>query len=186
MRKSVPAILCLGAFVAWLAWPGPSGNATAEGEQAIANFGFGLRIAGSYLVEFEQQPPIPRPPVPALLTLSADGGMTVTDVQTLFGDGDPAFVGFRSPIHGTWRMAGNGEVVFRMVGFGYDEDGNLGAPALGGGSILRTTGRIYFSEDILTGDADVDIFAPGQDPLDPGEAPAFTIVIAIEGRLIDV
>ncbi len=188
MRKYGIFMLVLSLIVVWKLWPEQPGTAAASQEGSALHLGFGLRAGGSYLVTFEQLPPFPRPPVPALATLHADGGMTATDVQTMFGNGNLALFGYRSPIHGSWRRAGDREAAFRILGFALDQTGLLGAPSLGGGSMLRTSGKLLFSEDFdrFSGRADVEIFAPGQDPLDPAETPLFTIPIAIEGRRIGV
>jgi hypothetical protein len=94
--------------------------------------------------------------------------------------------GFRSPVHGNWKRTPGGDVVFRMIGFALDEDGNLGAPALGGGGILRTTGILSFAGGMASGSADVEILLPEQDPLDASEAPIFTIPIEITARFIEL
>jgi len=190
MRKSgfFALVISIGVLLAWQSWQKDAESAAGHDLNGAIGFGLGLRIAGSYLVEFEQLPPFPRPPVPALATLHVDGAMTATDVATMFGDGNVGVLGYRSPIHGAWRRIGNRDVAFRLLGFGYDQAGNLGAPGLGGGSMLRTSGDLAFANNLssFSGTAQVEVFAPGQDPLDGDEVPLFSIPIAVEGRRIHV
>jgi hypothetical protein len=137
----------------------------AEGQPG---FGFGLKVAGSFLAELQLIGTDGTPfEVQALATLAADGGAVATDTDD-FGFGTKTF--FHSPKQGAWKRTGVRSISITLLEFAYDRAGNLEL-------IYRLTFAGEFTDrhfDAGRGTVTLEAFVPGlpgQDPLDPEAAP---------------
>ena len=121
---------------------------------------FRRKVAGSFLADVDLEG---LPPLMALATLTAEGGLVATDTDDFgFGVG----FGFHSPKHGAWARTGSREITAPMLEFAYDPVGTLT-------TIFKLVFVVEFDSDFLVGVGVVtfDAFLPSQDPLDPEEEP---------------
>ena len=152
----------------------------------ITDFGFGLKMAGSWYGSFQAVIPDAPPPLLAVYTVTADGGGVVASPE-MHGAGFPALLGLRTTFHLTWTRTGIRETTWTGLDFALDEDGNLGVPAYGGAGIVRISGVGQFDKDFQTysGTGMIDAFMADQDPLDANEEPVVSIPIVYEYRRIN-
>jgi hypothetical protein len=138
-----------------------------------AQTSFGIRAAGSYLLEVLHEG---FPPAAALVTLTRDGGFLSTDVSD-FGAGGLSTID--SPVHGTWKATGPRTLEATTFYFGFDEDG---IPIW----IARSKGQFEFDAAFRTGSGSlvVERFTFEQDPLDPSEVPADRLAATLTARRI--
>lgn len=167
MNKTKSLILIASVVLACVVAQQVESKRHSSEAAAVANFGFGLKTAGTYLGEFV----VPTPDggeitLPILNTFHADGTF-VDSVGDMFGGGDPGFNGLRSPFHGTWTRSGPREIQWTGLVFIFDDLGNLGAPVYFGGGFLRVTGETRWDEDYqnMEGESLLEVFMPDQDPL---------------------
>ena len=122
---------------------------------------FAEKVAGTYLVARD-----PAEGPSRILTIHADGNLSsIQSIQFSEGAGPEGFVGF-SDQQGAWEKAGDQQIEATVLDFVYE---------LSDGTFLGTTGSHYvleFSKDFQTvaGTVKGKIFAPGVDPLHPGDA----------------
>ena len=186
MRKTTSIIVLAGVVLACVAVQQVESKRPSPEAKAVANFGFGLKMAGSWYGSFQAAIPDPPPPMPVVYTVSADGGGVVASPE-MHGSGAPAFLGLRTTFHLTWTRTGRMETTWTGIDFAMDEDGNLGVPAYGGAGILRISGVGQFDKyfQTYTGTGMIDAFMANQDPLDPNEEPVVSIPIVYEYRRIN-
>jgi hypothetical protein len=122
---------------------------------------FAEKVAGTHLVTRD-----PAEGPSRILTIHADGNLSsIQSIQFSEGAGPEGFAGF-SDQQGAWEKVGNQQIEATVLDFVYD---------LSDGTFLGTTGSHYvleFSKDfqIIKGRGEGKVFAPGVDPLHPGEA----------------
>ena len=122
---------------------------------------FAEKVAGTYLVTRD-----PADGPSRILTIHADGNLSsIQSIQFREGAGPEGNAGF-SDQQGAWEKAGNQQIQAKVLDFEYD---------LSDGTFLGTTGAHYvleFHQDfqIVEGTVEGKVFAPGVDPLHPGEA----------------
>jgi hypothetical protein len=101
-----------------------------------------------------------------ILTIHADGNLSsIQSIQFSEGVSLEGGAGF-SDQQGVWEKAGNQQVQATTLDFEYD---------LSDGTFLGTAGAHYVLEfhqnfQIVEGRVEGKVFAPGVDPLDPGDA----------------
>lgn len=155
MRKIlILGVVCCSIGVAWHTWnQSPRDSAaTGGGSHPLQNFAFGLRVAGSWLIDWEL--PTVGMSGQILSTTTADGTVTNTSSSD-FDDG------FNSPEHGAWKRTGHRTLALRGVKFQYDDVGTLTGYLQG-----RTTLRLDPSFDEFSGEFMFDLFGPTDDPLE--------------------
>jgi hypothetical protein len=122
---------------------------------------FAEKVAGTYLVARD-----PSDGPSRILTIHADGNLSsIQSTQFSEGVGPEGSVGFSNQ-HGAWEKANNQQIEATVLDFEYD---------LSDGTFLGTTGARYvleFHQDfqVVEGTVEGKIFAPGVDPLHPGDA----------------
>ena len=122
---------------------------------------FGEKVAGTYLVTRD-----PADGPSRILTIHADGNLSsIQSIQFSEGAGPEGNAGF-SDQQGAWEKAGNLQIQATVLDFEYD---------LSDGTFLGTTGAHYVLEfdksfQTVEGTVEGKVFAPGVDPLHPGEA----------------
>ena len=94
-----------------------AGWSIAVAQHAIDDFGFGRRVAGSYLGELVAEGE-ESPFFHFVLTLHADG--TVES-----GDSGDNLLGFESPSFGVWKRTGRRQLTVRQIYLRYDDAGSL-------------------------------------------------------------
>lgn len=127
----------------------------ARTEDATARFG--ERIAGAYLVTRQPDAGPSR-----ILTIFADGNLT--SIQSIQFGGGVAGGGFSNQ-QGWWKRVGHHEIKAVVFDFSYD-------PLTGdflGTAIAYYTLRFNGSLHTVTGEVKGKVFAPGVDPLNPGD-----------------
>jgi hypothetical protein len=153
-RSSLILALTLLAAAAFLI-PG-----VLRSSEADNNSGFAEKVAGTYLVARD-----PAEGPSRILTIHADGNLSsIQSIQFSEGAGPEGFVGF-SDQQGAWEKVGDQQIEATVLDFIHD---------LSDGTFLGTTGAHYvleFGKDFQTVEGAVKgkIFAPGVDPLHPGE-----------------
>jgi hypothetical protein len=146
------------ALLATVAFLIPSGLRASETDKDSE---FAEKVAGTYLVTQD-----PADGSSRILTIHADGNLSsIQSIQFSEGAGPEGFAGF-SDQQGAWEKADDQQIEVTVLEFVYD---------LSDGTFLGTTGAHYvleFGKDFQTveGTAEGKIFAPGVDPLRPGEA----------------
>jgi hypothetical protein len=146
--------LALLATVAFLI-PGVLRPSEADNDSEFAE-----KVAGTYLVTRD-----PADGPSWILTIHADGNLSsIQSIQFSEGAGPEGFVGF-SDQQGAWEKAGDQQIEATVVDFIHD---------LSDGTFLGTARAHYvleFGKDFQTvaGTVEGKIFAPGVDPLHPGE-----------------
>jgi hypothetical protein len=122
---------------------------------------FAEKVAGTYLVTRD-----PANGPSRILTIHADGSLS--SIQSIqFSEGVSLEGGAEfSDQQGFWEKAGNQQVQATTLDFEYD---------LSDGTFLGTAGAHYVLEfhqnfQIVEGRVEGKVFAPGVDPLDPGDA----------------
>jgi len=180
MRKISLVVLSIGAlFALSLYWQGPATAQDLQMQEAAGpvypggdtdtcwwSWGFGKKVAGSYLIVFPFPPDNPDPTT-GQLTINVDGTYTVFS-EAAFGRNNPPESRWRSAIHGAWERTG--QYTIKMRGFIYAHDDLTGATAW----IARQNPVAEFDEEYegFTGDISTGIFLRDQlfDP-DDGFAP---------------
>lgn len=173
MRTSKSIVLLASIVLACAAVQQLDSKPHSRHADKVADFGFGLHIAGSYFGEFVVQLPNepPEPAVLALNTITADGTFIVTGAD-IYGNGDPdpETPGLRSVTHGSWVRTGKRTTTWNSLILAFDKTGMLGDPAFAEATILRMSGVTEFSKDYrsITGNGTIEVFWPdlGLDPLD--------------------
>ena len=130
----------------------------AEGKGKEAVKAFGNRIAGTYLVVREPDAGISR-----ILTIFADGNLS--SIQSIQFNGGAGGGGFSNQ-QGVWKRVGPREIRATVLDLSYDfETGNFLGMAV-------ASYRLQFDKTFraVTGTVEGNIFSPGIDPLDPGDA----------------
>jgi hypothetical protein len=133
--------------------------------EADNDSGFAEKVAGTYLVARD-----PAEGPSRILTIYADGNLSsIQSIQFSEGAGPEGFVGF-SDQQGAWEKAGDQQIEATVLDFIHD---------LSEGAFLGTTVAHYvleFHQDfqIVEGTVEGKIFAPGVNPLRPGEAAPIT------------
>jgi hypothetical protein len=152
-----PFILALALFttVAFLI-PGVLRPSEADNDSEFA-----AKAAGTYLVTRD-----PADGPSWILTIHADGNLSsLLSIQFSEAAGPGSNAGF-SDQQGAWKKAGGQQIEATVLDLVYD---------LSDGTFLGTSGAHYileFSKDfqIIEGRGEGKVFAPGVDPLHPGEA----------------
>jgi hypothetical protein len=156
VQRWSPFILALAllATVAFLI-PGILRASETDNDSAFAE-----KVAGTYLVTRD-----PADGPTRIFTMYADGNLSsIQSIQFGEGAGPEGGTGF-SDQQGVWEKAGNQRIQATVLNVRYD---------LADGTFLGTTGAHYvleFDQDFQTveGTGEGKIFAPGVDPLHPGE-----------------
>jgi len=149
-----------------------------------ADFGFGLQAAGTYLGQYTVPTPEGLHHLDVLNTFNADGTFVVSPGD-MFGDGDPDFVGFRSPFHGSWSRSGPRKIQWKGIVFAFDGLGNLGSPQYAGGAYFRISGETRWDKEYqnMEGESLFEVLMEGQDPLN--DEAAFSIPMTFAMRRIN-
>jgi hypothetical protein len=122
---------------------------------------FAERVAGTYLATRD-----PAEGPSRILTIHADGSLSsIVSTQFSEGAGPEGFAGF-SDQQGVWEKAGNQQIEGTYLDFVHD---------LSDGTFLGTARAHYVLEfhqnfQIIGGRVEGKVFAPGVDPLHPGDA----------------
>ena len=143
-------------------------------------FGFGHKVAGSYLIENLALPDAGFDSLQALASITSDGIVVVTDTDD-FGLG---VTSPHSPKLGAWKRTGHRDIAIVIIEFAYDNVGNH-----------IFTWRLelagHFAEDSLnvgTGTLVAKLFPPVSssvfDPLDPDSVPLQAIDGSFDFRRI--
>lgn len=146
------ALLATGAFLT----PGVLRSSEADNDSTFAE-----KIAGTYLVIRD-----PADGPSWILTIHADGNLSsILSIQFSEAASPRDNAGF-SDQQGAWEKAGDQQIQATVLDFVYDQSD---------GTFLGTSGAHYvleFSKDfqIIEGRGEGKVFAPGVDPLHPGEA----------------
>lgn len=122
---------------------------------------FGARIAGTYLVIHQ-----PSEGPTRILNLFADGN--ITGMQSVQFGGDVPGEGFSNQ-HGTWKSVGENKIVATVLDLDY-------TPSTGefvGTAIARYNLQFDNTLQTFTATAQGQVFSPGVDPLNPGDAEPF-------------
>ena len=130
--------------------------AAAKGKEAVK--AFGSRIAGTYIVVREPDAGPSR-----ILTIFADGNLS--SIQSSQFNGGAGGGGFSNQ-QGVWKRVGPHEIRATVLDLSYDfETGNFLGMAVASYSLqFDKTFRA------VTGTVEGNIFSPGIDPLNPGDA----------------
>lgn len=160
MTKVYIPALCVLFF---LGVPATSASADDRG------FGFGKRVAGSYLIENLSIPAAGLADLQAMANLAADGGVIATDSD----DFGLAATAPHSPKHGAWKKTGKRQIIIKVLEFAYDPVGNHNLTWT-----LEFTGNFENRRfDGGTGSLVAKLFPvpylPGMHPLDPNAIPIF-------------
>jgi hypothetical protein len=130
----------------------------AEGKGKEAVKAFGNRIAGTYLVVREPDAGISR-----ILTIFADGNLS--SIQSIQFNGGAGGGGFSNQ-QGVWERVGTREIRSTILDLSYDFET---------GDFLGMTVASYSLQfdktfQTVTGTVEGNIFSPGIDPMNPGDA----------------
>jgi len=171
MRSSKPLALlaCIGLTLLTVqTLDSKTGDAL---DAKVADFGFGLKIAGSYFGSFT--PKIDgAQPVPCVFTTNADGGCTAMTAE-LHGLGNPGLFGKNGVHHMSWTKTGLRETTWKGIVLGFDQNGALGSPLWNGAAYFLVNGVGVFDRKLqtYTGEGFTKGYAFDQDPLDPEAEP---------------
>lgn len=128
----------------------------AEGKEAVK--AFGNRIAGTYLVVREPDAGISR-----ILTIFADGNLS--SIQSVQFNGGAGGGGFSNQ-QGAWKRVGPHEIRATVLDLSYDfETGNFLGIAVASYSL-----QFDKTFQTVTGTVEGNVYSPGIDPLNPGDA----------------
>jgi hypothetical protein len=146
-------------------------------DQRLSKVGLGKRIAGTWVMSSTLQG---FPPLTSLVTFNADGGFTGTSTND-FGLGDVENEGVNSPEFGTWERTDLRQIATTSLKLGYTASGMLQYK-------FRIPGRLTFNEDFTgaEGPFAVEIFLPGQDPLDSAVGPVAVLHGVLEVERLQV
>lgn len=130
----------------------------AEGKGKEAVKAFGNRIAGTYLVVREPDAGISR-----ILTIFADGNLS--SIQSVQFNGGAGGGGFSNQ-QGAWKRVGPREIRATVLDLSYDfETGNFLGIAVASYSL-----QFDKTFQAVTGTVEGNVYSPGIDPLNPGDA----------------
>lgn len=130
----------------------------AEGKGKEAVKAFGNRIAGTYLVVREPDAGISR-----ILTIFADGNLS--SIQSSQFNGGAGGGGFSNQ-QGAWKRVGPREIRATVLDLSYDfETGNFLGIAVASYSL-----QFDKTFQTVTGTVEGNVYSPGIDPLNPGDA----------------
>jgi hypothetical protein len=157
VRRWSPFILALALLIT-VAFLIPSVLRVSEADKDSA---FAEKVAGTYLVARD-----PADGPSRILTIHADGNLSsIVSTQFSEGAGPEGFAGF-SDQQGFWEKAGNQQIEGTYLDFMHD---------LSDGTFLGTARAHYVLEfgkgfQTVEGTVEGKVFAPGVNPLHPGEA----------------
>lgn len=155
----------------WLLWGSLAMALGVPAAWAGDNPESGRRVEGSWYGSFE---PAGYAPVPVLVTLARDGGLTTADGTDFLGS-------YQSATHGSWERDGADGLRMTLLALNFDAAGNFT-----GHSRTRGSARLNRARDTLSGSFRTDYFQPGQDPLDPAAVPYRSIPASFALRRITV
>jgi hypothetical protein len=137
------------------------------------DYGFGKKVAGSYLFEFV---PEVTPPVSVFGVFFENGTLITTDT----GDAPGPTVS-NSPGHAVWERDGRRSMRVVHYELNFDLDGVLD-------SFFRVSGTLEFDRRFneFSGAVILEILSADSDPLDPDAEPLSVIPAVVTGRRITV
>ena len=165
MNRILLALLSVVGLLVMSCAQGPEGDASGTGAEGLSDersAELGERIAGTWLGTYAID--APEAAKTGFISTYHPDGTAVTTSERMFGAGRSDRHGLSSTNHVQWEATGPREIIWRVLHFGYDSEGNLTY-------ISRTHGTREFDDDFEScrGAFQVEVFAPDAllDPLDP-------------------